>query len=235
MMKVLGWADSSGSAVYSLMLLCGIAWGAVYWFRESKSDARVALIYGGGLMGAFLGAKMAFMLAEGWLYWDSPDRWMIWASGKSVMGALPGGWAGVELAKKALGYQQITGDRFAHLIPPALILGRIGCLNAGCCRGVLCSFGYWPSVPIEIGFQVIAYVALWLMGKRGWQTGQHFYLYLMGYGLFRFFHEFLRATPKPFFGTSGYQWIALATAVAAAIAYHHRAKTLRPTGSPKAG
>ena len=115
------------------MLLSGIAWGAVYWFRESKQDGRVALIYAAGLAGAFTGAKLAFLLAEGWLYFNDPNRWVIWLSGKSIMGALPGGWLGVEIAKKVLGYREITGDRFAMLLPVPLILGRLGCLSAGCC------------------------------------------------------------------------------------------------------
>lgn len=76
---------------------------------------------------------------------------------------------------------------------------------------------------MEIAFQVFALAGLWWMGRRGLQTGQHFHLYLIAYGIFRFLHEFLRATPKPLFGTSGYQWIALATAAAAVIAYRKRA------------
>lgn len=226
MNATMGALQASGSLVYTLMLFCGIVWGAVYWFRESKSDSRVALVYAGGLAGAFVGAKLAFLVAEGWLHLHDPERWLIWASGKSVIGALPGGWAGVELAKKLLGYRKITGDRFARLLPPALILGRIGCLNAGCCQGVVCSTWTWPAVPVEIGFQVAAYAALRVMGSRHWQTGQHFHLYLIAYGIFRFFHEFLRATPKPFFGTSGYQWIALATVIAAVIAFRQRKRAL---------
>jgi phosphatidylglycerol:prolipoprotein diacylglycerol transferase len=213
----------AGSPIYALMLLSGIAWGAVYWFRESKKDGRVAMIYAAGLAGAFIGAKLAFLFAEGWLSWHDPDRWLIWLSGKSVMGALPGGWIGVEIAKNALGYRQTTGDRFAILLPIPLILGRIGCLHAGCCGGIVCSFGRWPSVPVEIGFQVVALAALWLLQWKQWQAGQHFHLYLIAYGLFRFSHEFLRATPKPFSGISGYQIIALATALAAAVAYRRRA------------
>ena len=84
------------------------------------------------------------------------------------------------------------------------------------------SFGKWPAVGVEIGFQVAALVALLVLKARHWQTGQHFHLYLMAYGLFRFAHEFLRATPKPFAGLSGYQLIALAMALAAALAYRQR-------------
>lgn len=214
----------TGSPIYALMLLLGIAWGAVYWFRESKRDGRVALIYGAGLAGAFAGAKLAFLFAEGWLHFDDPNRWVIWLSGKSIMGALPAGWAAVEIAKKALGYRETTGDRFAMLMPVPLILGRIGCLNAGCCGGIVCSFGRWPSVPVEIGFQVIAMVVFWVLRRKHLQTGQHFHLYLIGYGLFRFAHEFLRGTPKPFWGLSGYQIIALGTAFAAAVAYRRRGR-----------
>ncbi len=217
----------TGSPIYALMLVLGIAWGAVYWFRESKKDGRVALIYAVGLAGAFAGAKLAFLFAEGWLHFHDPNRWMVWLSGKSIMGALPGGWVGVEIAKKSLGYRENTGDRFAMIMPIPLILGRIGCLNAGCCGGIECSFGRWPSVAVEIGFQVVAMVVLWLMRRKHWQAGQHFHLYLIGYGLFRFGHEFLRATPKPFCGLSGYQIIGLATALAAMVAFRHRARLSR--------
>ena len=215
----------TGSPIYALMLILGIAWGAVYWFRESKKDGRVTLIYAAGLAGAFAGAKLAYLFAEGWLHFHDSNRWVVWLSGKSIMGALPGGWLGVEIAKKVLGYRETTGDRFAMLLPVPLILGRIGCLNAGCCGGIVGASGRWPSVPVEIGFQVVAMICLWRMRRRHWQPGQHFHLYLIGYGLFRFGHEFLRATPKPFLGLSGYQLLGLATALAAAVAYGKRAQT----------
>ncbi len=215
---------TNGSPVYSLMILAGIGIGAVYWFRASKNDGRLPLIYFGGLVGAFLGAKLAYLAAEGWMQWDHPLRWQLWLSGKSIIGALPGGWAGVEIVKKAMDYRAVTGDRFALLIPVPLILGRIGCLHAGCCQGIECSFGRWPAVWVEIGFQALALVVLFVMRARRVQTGQHFHLYLMAYGIFRFAHEFLRATPKPFGGLSGYQVIALLMVVAAVVAYWRRAR-----------
>lgn len=215
---------TAGSPLYSLLVLAGIGIGAVYWFRASKKDGRLPLIYFGGLVGAFLGAKIAYLAAEGWLQWEHPLRWQLWLSGKSIIGALPGGWAGVELVKRAMDYRAVTGDRFALLIPIPLILGRIGCLHAGCCQGIMCSFGKWPAVGVEIAFQVTALLALLLLRAKRLQTGQHFHLYLMAYGLFRFGHEFLRATPKPFGGLSGYQIIALLMAFAAALAYRQRAR-----------
>lgn len=214
----------TGSPIYAAMLIAGIAWGAVYWFRESKKDGRVALIYAMGLAGAFAGAKLSFLLAEGWMHFHEPNRWLVWLSGKSIMGALPGGWIGVEIAKKTMGFRETTGDRFAMLLPLPLILGRIGCLYAGCCGGIVCSFGKWPSVPVEIGFQVLVMLILFYLRRRNLCTGQHFHLYLIAYGIFRFCHEFMRATPKPFGGLSGYQIIAIATVVAAGVAYRRRAR-----------
>ena len=219
----------TGSPLYALMLLLGIAWGAVYWFHESRKDGRVALIYAAGLAGAFTGAKLAFLFAEGWLHFHDPNRGVIWLSGKSIMGALPGGWIGVEIAKKLLGYREITGDRFAMLLPVPLILGRLGCLSAGCCAGMVCSFGAWPAVWVEIGFQLVVMICLWQMRRRHWLTGQHFHIYLMAYGVFRFAHELMRATPKPFAGFSGYQLLGLATAIAAGVAYRRRNLQNLPT------
>lgn len=215
-----------GSPLYSALLIVSILIGAVYWVRVSKNDTRLPVIYIGGIVGAFIGAKLAFLFAEGWMYFDHPERIPILLSGKSVIGALPGGWAGVEITKKIMGYREITGDRFATILPVPLILGRIGCLHAGCCGGITCFFGKWPAVPVEIGFQVIAILILSQMRKRSIFPGQHFHLYLIAYGLFRFLHEFMRATPKPFIGLSGYQIIALLLVIAASLAFMARRKQL---------
>ena len=56
-----------------------------------------------------------------------------------MLGALLGGYAGVEIAKKAIGYSAPTGDWFAIVAPVGIALGRVGCLRHGCCTGVVCS------------------------------------------------------------------------------------------------
>ncbi|MBB5353276.1 phosphatidylglycerol:prolipoprotein diacylglycerol transferase [Haloferula luteola] len=217
-----------GNPAYGALMLTGMVIGAVYWFRASRSDGRLALVYAACLGGAFLGAKLAFLLAEGWLEWGNPERWRIWLSGKSITGALLGGWAGVELAKWGTGYRKDTGDRFALLLPIPLMLGRLGCLQAGCCEGVSCRWGKWPAVEVEMGFQGLALAVLLGMHWRGIQVGQRFHLYLMAYGGFRFGHEFLRATPKEIGGLSGYQWVALGMVVAGSIGYWRRANRRLP-------
>ncbi len=81
---------------------------------------------------------------------------------------------------------------------------------------------------VEIGFQLLAIVTLWIMRKKSILPGQHFHLYLIAYGIFRFLHELLRATPKPFLELSGYQIVALALAFAASIAFTKRRRAGNP-------
>lgn len=210
--------------LYQLFAIVGILVGIGFWWRAARTDHQVLFLYGAGLVGGLLGAKLAFLLAEGWLYFDHPQRVEMWLTGKSMMGALPGGWIGVEIAKKCLHYARITGDRFAITLPLPLMLGRIGCLQAGCCLGIETPLGRWPAVEVEMtALAVMLLLLLLLRAKNLWPT-QHFHLFLIAYSLFRFAHEFLRATPKVFFGLSGYQLIALATATAAMIAFQKRRK-----------
>lgn len=208
---------------YPILLLAGIAVTLTFWSRLAKRDSRLMLIYGAALVSAFFGAKVIYLLAEGWLFWDSPDRWLIWATGKSVLGALLGGYAGVEIAKKAIGYSAPTGDWFAIVAPVGIGLGRVGCLLHGCCAGVVCEptwwtqrdsagVARWPSVPVEFGFNIAAIGIFAALRRAGKLRGQHFHLYLIAYGLFRFAHEFLRATPRISHGITGYQVAALCVA-----------------------
>jgi phosphatidylglycerol:prolipoprotein diacylglycerol transferase len=227
------------------MMLAGIALGALFWIRQSSRDPRVAIIYLAAIGGAFLGAKVAFLISEGWLYAASEQRWLHWLTGKSVTGALLGGWAGVEIAKKLVGYTRFTGDRYAIAVPIGLILGRLGCLSHGCCPGVPCDLGplsmhladgtpTWPAVPVEILFNLLALLGILQLRRARLLPGQHFHIYLVAYGLFRFGHEFLRDTPKLSGGLSGYQWLALLLAVAGAAAFWLRAAKTGPPAPPTA-
>jgi phosphatidylglycerol:prolipoprotein diacylglycerol transferase len=253
---------------YSWLLLAGITVTLWWWTRLARRDERLLLIYLAALVGAFLGAKLVYLAAEGWMYWNSPDRWRAWATGKTILGAMLGGYASVELAKRALGYRAATGDFFAIVAPVGIILGRVGCLLHGCCLGRECAphwwalrdaqgVARWPAVPAEIGFNLLAlgvFVALhsreaeargptgndlsfddassvsaW-PHRRGFPAlrGQHFHLYLIGYGLFRFGHEFLRATPPVAGSITGYQIAALAVVGLGVLGFIRRHGTLRP-------
>lgn len=221
------------AAPYSLLLLAGIAVSLFTWTRLARRDERLVVIYVAALVSAFLGAKLVYLAAEGWMFWDSPDRWRIWATGKTILGALLGGYVGVEVAKKLTGYTHPTGDLFAIVAPIGIMLGRIGCLLHGCCLGSECAphwwtmrdahgVARWPAVPAEIAFNFIALATALTLRQRGVLPGQHFHLYLIGYGLFRFAHEFLRATPRVGFVLSGYHFAALAVAALGTVGFIRR-------------
>ena len=217
-------------------MLAGIALSIVLWSRVARRDERLLFIYVAALVGAFLGAKIVYLLAEGWLDWNEPDRWRRLATGKTILGALLGGYAAVELAKKLLGYRSATGDWFALSAPGGIILGRLGCLLHGCCPGQVCERHWytvndaegvarWPAVALEIIFNLIAIGALFILRRRQILSGQHFHLYLIAYGLFRFVHEFMRATPRVLGPLSGYALAALLVAGWGMFAFARRART----------
>ncbi|MEY4484760.1 MAG: hypothetical protein RL693_2212 [Verrucomicrobiota bacterium] len=214
------WSNAISNGPYRWTMLIAIALSALYWWLRSRRDPALLPIYIGALGGAFIGAKLLYLLAEGWHDWPMPDRWLRLATGKTVLGGLLGGFVGVEFMKWLTRYPKATGDKFALIVPLGIALGRVGCLMQGCCLGnptanrflaMRDHFGVsrWPSVPLELGFQLLMFVVLVIQQRQSRCTGRLFYLYLMAYGAFRFFHEWLRETPKVILGISVYQLTAL--------------------------
>jgi phosphatidylglycerol:prolipoprotein diacylglycerol transferase len=228
-----GWFRIS---VYGLMALAGVAATLATWWRWAREDRRLLFVYIACLAGAFAGAKAVYLAAEGWLHWHDADFWRQLATGKSVLGALAGGYGGVELGKWIVGFRGVTGDRFAAIAPMGILIGRVGCLMEGCCRGIECHPAWyairggdgvarWPSVPVEMAFNAAMLgVFFWLRRTRR-IPGQHFHLYLVAYGLFRFAHEFVRDEPSVLGPLSGYQIAALGLAAFGVVAWRVRARS----------
>lgn len=212
------------STAYGWLMLAGIFVSIIFWSRLARRDERLVLIYVAALVSAFLGAKIVYLASEGWLHWHDENRWVILATGKSITGALIGGYLGVEIAKRILKYDGVTGDWFAVIVPIGIMLGRIGCFLNGCCLGKVCDSNWftlndvhgvprWPAVPVEFLFNAIMLGGILLLRWGNIARSQLFYIYLMAYGIFRFFHEFLRDTPQILGPISGYQIAALAMAL----------------------
>ncbi len=220
-------------SIYSLLTVVAIGLSLTIWLRLFKKDRRLVTIYFGALFGAVIGAKLVYLFAEGWMAWGSPTEWQQWMTGKSIVGALLGGYLGVELGKKIEDYTEPTGDYFALIVPAGIALGRVGCLLQGCCLGRACAPAWWtlrdahdisrwPAVPVEILFNLLALGAILILRKRKLFPGQLFHLYLMAYGIFRFFHEPFRATPDIWHGITGYQIAALLVALLGLGGFLHR-------------
>lgn len=221
---------------YGALALVGILITAFVWGKltgkKGRHDSRLTIIYFCGLLGALLGAKLAFIVAEGWYY---KNDWLALLTGRSVTGGLLGGYIAVEIAKKYLKYPHTTGDVFAIIAPVGLALGRVGCFFAGCCKGIVCKENWWtlldnqgiarwPAVPIELLFNLVFLIWVLTATRFKWQTGNRFHIYLIAYGLFRFSHEFLRADSKIIGQFSGYHFIALLLLVFGAVRYVQRRK-----------
>ncbi len=211
-------AIQSGSfGLYAWIMLGGIVIGGWLWSRRWKKEPHLFGIYVGGLCGAFIGAKILYLVSEGYLHFDD-ENWLFYvASGKTIVGALLGGYLGVELTKKLLEHKKATGDWFAVIVPLSIAFGRVGCLRYGCCLGEKCDpekwyamvdktgIARWPAVPLELGFNLLFLAAILPIKKAGVGKGQLFHAYLVSYGAFRLWHGFYRNTPDLIFGLSGYQ------------------------------
>ena len=229
------------STAYGWLMLAGIFVSIFLWSQLIKRDDRLVLVYVAALTGAFLGAKLVYLGAEGWLHWHDPNRWVILATGKSITGALLGGYAAVEIAKRFLKYKGVTGDWFAIIVPAGVMIGRIGCMINGCCLGKVCNASWftindvngvprWPASQMEFIFNALMLGLILLLRWGRIAPGQLFHIYLMAYGIFRFFHEFLRDTPQILGPISGYQIAALGIfALGAAGFVRRRQLRIKPT------
>jgi phosphatidylglycerol---prolipoprotein diacylglyceryl transferase len=230
------------STAYGWLMLAGIFVSIIFWSRLARRDERLVLVYISALAGAFLGAKLVYLGAEGWLHWHDQNRWIILATGKSITGALLGGYVAVEVAKKFLKYSGTTGDWFAVIVPVGIMFGRVGCFLNGCCLGRVCDPSWftlndvngvarWPSVPVEFLFNALLLGVILLLRWGRIARGQLFHLYLMAYGIFRFFHEFLRDTPQILGPISGYQIAALGIFMLGVMGFVCRKNSAAPTSS----
>ncbi|MCX6903351.1 MAG: prolipoprotein diacylglyceryl transferase, partial [Verrucomicrobia bacterium] len=57
--------------------------------------------------------------------------WRILIGGKTIVGALLGGWVGVALAKRRLGIGHPSGDVYVFPVILGMCVGRVGCFLAG--------------------------------------------------------------------------------------------------------
>ena len=225
------------SPIYIGLLLLALAMSALFWMKRVRHDPQMMAVFFAAVAGSFIGAKVLYLLIEGRNDWVAPDRWMRIATGKTVVGALLGGFLAVEWVKVAMGVNRVTGDLFASIAPLSLALGRVGCWQSGCCLGRICDpvpwaltdsqgVARWPAVPVELAFNLVAFATFWFMRSRRMLPGQHFHLYIMAYGFFRLVHEPMRATPKWASGMSGYQVAAVALLLVGAFGFWKRAKAV---------
>lgn len=207
---------------YAILILSGLVLMALLpttsHFPNAQSKRayyRMQLITAAG---AVLGAKLAVMVGDAhWPLRPFDDWHALLVSGRSIAGALLFGFITVEIAKPLLKYELPPNDRFAINLALTIAVGRIGCVLAGCCRGIPYNGAFatsvggvsrFPAQLLEVLFHLSMAAALYVLWRRKILFARLFALYLVSYGLFRFVSEFWRDTGKVFGGLSGYQLIA---------------------------
>src|SRR5258708_29144297 len=112
------------AAFYALGYLSGIA--AFFWMARKRGIATQGMlaVMGAGLLGGLITANLV-QFATG-----SP--------GKTVLGAVAGGYLAVAWYKRRLGIVRPTGGLFAVALCVGEAVGRWGCFFGGCCYGKAC-------------------------------------------------------------------------------------------------
>ncbi|MBD3296806.1 MAG: prolipoprotein diacylglyceryl transferase [Candidatus Omnitrophica bacterium] len=159
------------------------------------------------LAGGLLGGRLLFVLLNREMFMAEPlSIIMLQEGGLAFHGALAGGAAAGILAVRV---KRIPVLKMADLIAPYIALGhsigRIGCYFNGCCYGRVIESGPGVTFPGETFMRIpvqlysslallfIFIILIYLRRLRGIPRGGVFAAYLLIYGFFRFFVEFLRA------------------------------------------
>jgi phosphatidylglycerol:prolipoprotein diacylglycerol transferase len=189
-------------------------------------------------LAAILGAAIGARLITSWehlevyeAFAERPFTEVIVHSGKSILGALAGGYIAIVVAKRAFGYTRSTGDCYLLAIPVATVIGRIGCFlselplgtptslpwgisigpeaAAAFVRCPGCDVAMHPSMLYEIGFNLVAIALIVRLRDRISVPGDAIKLYLLAAGIFRFQVEFVRGNEPQALGLTGPQWVLI--------------------------
>lgn len=171
------------------------------------------------VVGALAGAAIGSRLLSSFVY---PEA-LFDMGGKTIVGAILGGWAGVEIAKKASGIRASTGDAFVPALAIGTAVGRLGCFFSGLADG---THGKETTLPwaMDLGDGLLRHpaalyevaVVLVLGGLLGRlslpeaRRGDRFRLYVAAYLLWRLIAESWKTQPFWLLGLSAIQVACLA-------------------------
>jgi prolipoprotein diacylglyceryltransferase len=198
----------------------GLAYGAsLFLFFKTRPTSPLPLRQRTVISLAALWGALGGAVALDWF--NDPGRWIqsspkilsLLLPGKTLVGGLLGGWAGVELAKKIIHHPRSTGDTFVFPVLGGMMIGRLGCFFAGLADNTYgnrtalpwgVDFGdgvpRHPTALYEILFLGVLGGALWALRTRPREEGDLFKFFMVGYLLFRLLIDFLKPYPRPFFG-----------------------------------
>ncbi len=165
-----------------------------------------------GLLGGVLGARLVYVLLTPSAFLADPTQvFHIWEGGMTFYGGLGGGILAGVLVCRARGINVADmADLSAVSFPLGYALGRVGCFLNGCCYGAVCDLPWAvrfhdpgvlagvtpPSHPAQIYAALVSLAIYGLLTRveaRRRFRGQVMLGYIVLYGVYRFFIEFVRA------------------------------------------
>ena len=155
------------------------------------------------LIGGIISAKLMAVIHN----WDTAMEVGPFAVGQSIMGPVFYGILLVFLAERLLGFERA----FAHILcaPSLAILiafQRVGCFFEGCCGGIMTTLGNlsfrWPAQIMESIGDFLIFGILLDYEKSEHYQGRLYPLFLIYYGILRFFVEFVRVPQRSFLSLS---------------------------------
>jgi len=159
----------------------------------------------GAIFGALIGARVLAWAESLPLIIARWNDWHVLAGGKTIVGAVLGGWAGVELVKRRLGLSHPSGDIYVFPLILGMCIGRVGCFLTGLEDG---TFGIATSLPWGVDFGdgirrhptqlydivFLGAAAVFFLWRRasGRQRGCMFSQFVFAYLAWRFACEFIK-------------------------------------------
>lgn len=181
-----------------------------------KATGHLESLFIYAVIGAFVGARLLWVLIEYKIYFAHPIQILrIWEGGFAFTGGFILSFLVILVYsnQKKLSLLQIT-DALAFPLAVGMFIGRFGCLFTGLHPGVPTTFGgvydmgdgvylaAWPFWAILNWF--VASVFLFLIEKRTKATGLLTVVAVVWWGLWRFFGDFIRVDDSFFGGDPRY-------------------------------
>jgi prolipoprotein diacylglyceryltransferase len=170
-------------------------------------------------MGAVSGSKVLYWLEDPGLTLQHLHNPAFLLGGKTIVGALVGGLAAVELMKKQLKITRRTGDLFALPLCIGIAIGRIGCFltgaedhTAGVATVLPWGVNFGDGIPrhpaqlYELAFALALGTLLWRRMQQPYAEGDIFKMFMVAYFAFRLGGDFLKPEVHIFAGMSSLQW-----------------------------
>ena len=177
----------------------------------------------GGSSGALIGSWLLGALEDPSLFFNPKGNWLYYFQSKTIIGALLGGLAGVEIAKKIVGETRSSGDLFVFPLILGMMIGRVGCFSMGVAEP---TYGIASSLPwaLDLGdgiprhptalYEILFLLLLWwalraLRTRFNFEEGALFKLFMVAYLLYRFSVAFIQPVKGWLWGLGSLQLACL--------------------------